>query len=546
MKFQIKQKLNLLIALPLVAFACMIGFAIDSGMDVKDLTAKVDYEFASYQASKTITEGYDAIVNTTVMLHQGKTTVVAGKAEVAIADRQIRAQEELLRDLRRQGDVKYPVSYINAMDDARQGSQKLKAAVSQLKNQLTNLQYSKKPSKFQFNDVQIKLVTALTEYEQGARIMQILHEKRWNAAGEIKKTKVENTISVLVWVSSICAVFLVALGWWINSSIAKSIDMVKETIEDAAKALDLSLKIPMTNTELDAIANSFNTLMGHCSATLAAIREVTASINVTADNLNDLSASGETTVGSTREQAELAASAITEMSASIEQIAQNVSESESASNACTDEAQQVSSLTNNNLQITEHLVSRVKESTEKMRELDVSVEGIAKMMSVITDIAEATNLLALNAAIEAARAGEHGRGFAVVADEVRKLSASTKESAAEIATTIDSLRESSSEGVSCNNEALEVAVENLTALERCANAITTLSGNIGVIHDMNTQVATAIEEQACVSREIHSGAEAINTLTNTSAGDAHSTLTASRELANLAHKLNEQVERFKV
>lgn len=91
---------------------------------------------------------------------------------------------------------------------------------------------------------------------------------------------------------------------------------------------------------------------------------------------------------------------------------------------------------------------------------------VAQSLSIITDIADQTNLLALNAAIEAARAGEQGRGFAVVADEVKALSRRTKEAAIDVSHTIATFNQRVDQMIEQTRDSSREADEASTLMER--------------------------------------------------------------------------------
>lgn len=196
------------------------------------------------------------------------------------------------------------------------------------------------------------------------------------------------------------------------------------------------------------------------------------------------------------------ATAMEEMSATVNDVARNTTHASEASNTVVENAVQGKDVVNQAARGMQSVAQTVRASAEIMDKLGEKSNEIGRIITVIDDIAGQTNLLALNAAIEAARAGEQGRGFAVVADEVRKLAERTTAATKEIGTMIKEMQSQTADAVSAMDRGRREAEAGEVSSHQAEEALERIVGDINRVKDMVAQIATAAEEQAMTSNEI--------------------------------------------
>ncbi|WP_420875716.1 methyl-accepting chemotaxis protein [Pseudomonas coleopterorum] len=242
----------------------------------------------------------------------------------------------------------------------------------------------------------------------------------------------------------------------------------------------------------------------------------------------------------------MAATAVTEMSQAVEEVASNAASTSAESRKAAETALQGQAQLGATLGAIETLTDNVLDARERAQHLADQTLNISQVLDVIRSVAEQTNLLALNAAIEAARAGDAGRGFAVVADEVRALAHRTSESTREIESLIGSIQNGTARTVDALESSAEQARFTRTQAQSANLALATIAQSVSGIDDLNMVIASAAEEQAQVAREVDRNIVRIRDLSVQTATGSEQTRVASQELSQLAAVLNTQVRRFRV
>lgn len=239
------------------------------------------------------------------------------------------------------------------------------------------------------------------------------------------------------------------------------------------------------------------------------------------------------------------ATAINQMTASVQEVARSATDAATAASQADQEANSGKNVVSQTVDSIQTLATNVEQAADVIQQLELDTSEIGSVLDVIKGIADQTNLLALNAAIEAARAGEQGRGFAVVADEVRTLASRTQESTEEINMMIEKLQSGAKNAVAAmetGREQARIGVEQALLAGQSLDAITQ---SVATINDMNTQIASAAEEQSKVAEEINRNVVNISQVADETAGNVIQVANQSAELENIALALNAEVERFK-
>ncbi|MDD5491315.1 MAG: HAMP domain-containing methyl-accepting chemotaxis protein [bacterium] len=311
-------------------------------------------------------------------------------------------------------------------------------------------------------------------------------------------------------------------------SIVKLLELVK-----AVEKGDLTQQIVIdSNDEIGQIFTALNNLVQSLRHMVKELQQATNKVMVSGKELSTISHQSTSTISQV-------ANTITQISSSLTQISQNAQAADSASQQTLTIARKGNDSIRNAIEGTKNTKTTVDDSAKIIRELGRRSTQIGEIITVITKVADQTNLLSLNAAIEAARAGEFGRGFAVVADEVRKLAEGSAQSASEISRLISEVQSETIKAVQAVERGANEVEEGVKLTEESAKAFKDIA-------DSAKNMAEQVQSIAAATQETAAGAEEASASSQQQVASIEEITTSTVGLNEVANQLQEIVAKFKV
>ncbi|MCE1114769.1 methyl-accepting chemotaxis protein [Pseudomonas sp. NMI795_08] len=345
---------------------------------------------------------------------------------------------------------------------------------------------------------------------------------------------------------------IAALGllviWLLAHGIARPLRQMVAMLDDIAQGEgDLTRRLQSDRAdELGAIAKGFNTFLVKLQAMISQVVSSVQKVSDSSEHTADIAIRTNQGVHKQMVEIDQVATAVQEMTATAQDVARNATQAAQAASEADRAANQGLEIVRDTSHSISALAGEIGRAVTVVQELARDSENINAILVAIRAIAEQTNLLALNAAIEAARAGEQGRGFAVVADEVRNLAQKTQQATQEIQQMIQQLQQGTREVVKVMEDSQGKTDVSVQQASRAAQSLESITQAVSVINDMNTQIASAAEQQSAVAEDINRNVISIGQVAGEVAGGADESSQASAELTKLAEQQRRLINQFRV
>lgn len=368
--------------------------------------------------------------------------------------------------------------------------------------------------------------------------------------GNISKSieDANTALNVGAMIAVVITALLIGVASYITMLVTRNIGRVVSSLQEIASGEgDLTKRIRQdSEDEIGTLVFWFNSFIERLQGI---IKDVVTSIEPLTSVSKELGALAHQSEHASTEQLEATVSvnrSMKEMFVSLNENAANTSNAASAASDANDQAKKGHTIVGEAIRTINDLAREVQKAGETIHQLEADTENVGQILDVIQGIASQTNLLALNAAIEAARAGEHGRGFAVVADEVRTLASRTQESTEEIHRVIEQLQRTARAISDVMTNGQRKAEESVTKAGDTGTSLQAITTRVEEINVMNTQIASATEEQQQTSHFIQQAIDEISSSAQRAAEGSAKVANSTEQLQRVAQKLGSVVSQFRV
>lgn len=356
---------------------------------------------------------------------------------------------------------------------------------------------------------------------------------------------------VIAWMLIVCTGSLVVIGgvasWRITRGIVVPLEAVVTRAESIADG-DLigSALAVRSKDEVASLTAAVNRMQHSLADTLQSVASMADQVASASEEISANATQSATGAEAQRDQVNQIATAMQEMSATVREVSESSNRAADLARTASTNARDGGTIVDDTLTRMRALSEFVNETSRKVQELGGRSDQIGKIIGVIDDIADQTNLLALNAAIEAARAGEQGRGFAVVADEVRKLAERTRKATKEIADMIQAVQAETRVAVDRMQSGTAQVEKGVEATNRAGESLKQIISQAEHVGDMIAQIATAATEQSSTTDQVRTSMEQISQLVVESTNGAQESARACEQLSSSALEMQNVVSRFKL
>jgi methyl-accepting chemotaxis protein len=352
--------------------------------------------------------------------------------------------------------------------------------------------------------------------------------------------------NIVILATGLILLLCLLVSWIVVRSVRRPIHRLNQYMKQVGNG-DFSVNVGRyAQDEIGEIFHSTEQLVHNIRDMIVRIAELNKEINAISIDSVTATNAVRTRLNDQSRDLSLVATAITQMSTSVREVAQNTREAADEVTQSEERAHDIESAIKVAVASTKQLTESMQSAADVIETLDGEVNGIEQILDVIRHIAEQTNLLALNAAIEAARAGEQGRGFAVVADEVRTLASRTQASTEEIRVKVDTVMAGSRNAVGSISTSVSNANEISDRVGSLQEAFNDYLTYIARISQLNGQVSVTTDEQQAVSEDITQRTHTISNSGADVAADFESTAQRASELEKIASHLDQAIKRFQL